>query len=272
MADVPTSSPPTTAHLPRLRLPTIKWPGRGFFPRGPGPGLLIFALLIGLAPSLYGTMFIVDSRLDGGFYMTPEFIVGQRQALAVVGMLAFLSAVFAFLLVARDLWHGQVQGWRYKLMAVVLVATVAWDAWFFPQMHNIIDPALSDEEVAWIAEQRSSSPGVAGFRYDGQVFAVDITMEDRLQFTAPPIAQAGPELCKVLGGTFRGPVEAVGYSVTFDDNSRHEFTVSREDCRAWYLTDRRFANQPVPAWRLSPRHLSPLFERMQTLPATDAAP
>ncbi|GAB5446185.1 hypothetical protein [Gymnodinialimonas sp.] len=226
---------PTTAQPPRTR----------FFPQGPGPSLIVFAMLIGVAPSLFAQAFVVSRGIDGGYYMPAEFIRDQRHTLLFIGLVVGLAAAVALGFTLHSLRTAPKARGARIVIACVLVGTIAWDWMFFASLRGMVTKELTYWEVERIADipYPQTETGLQGFDYDGQTFRIQIGVAE-VPEDAVPMQHYGPLLCVRLGGLFAGPVQTIGVAFNGPEGAQSVLDVPRADCRTWYMYGRRPENRP----------------------------
>lgn len=234
---------------------------QGFFPRAPGPNLIVFALIIGVAPSLVATFRVLTTGLDGGYYMPPEFISGQRQTLLVVYAIVALAALVAFGFVLRAMRSKPRDRGTHIAISAVLLATLVWDSYLILGARANVEPPKSFQDVADRAaiELSKSDLGPTGYTYDGRVFRVQMSLPEGAITAEIPRSVAGRVLCVLLGEVFRGPASSVGANLTYADGQTTTIDIPREQCRMWYLYDRRAQFRPRAIAHLSARQFLPLM-------------
>ena len=223
-------------------------PHTGFFPRAPGPNLIVFVVLIGILPSAAATLFVLGRGVDGGHYMPQDFIDGQRQALLMIWATVSLAAVAAlgFVLRAARLNGSATAG--TIVLSVALVVALAWNGVFFLGIRSIIAPSLSASEVHDLAalEFRDGVTGPQRLSIDRRTAYLDIALSEPLRQTSIPMQSHGPILCRAMGRFFAGPIDVIGVRFMHDTADTQFLEIPRAQCRRWYLNNRRPSNRPQP--------------------------
>jgi hypothetical protein len=218
-------------------------PRGGFFPRAPGPNVLAFALLIGVAPSIFATFYVLLTGLDGGFYMPPSFLEDQQNALGSLCLIVILAACVALIFLLNSFRNDSTDKGGRIGIACALGCLIAWDLFFFMGLRASLATPRTQSDIHAMAD----TPGSSGFEYtyDGRTFWVETTQGDPSAIANLSPSDMGPYLCRELGSVFQGPVQYVGLRATGPENAVASLEIRREDCREWYLRDRRPINQPA---------------------------
>ncbi len=219
-----------------------------FFPRGPGPGLIVFALVIGIFPSVIATILIVGIGIDGGFYMSQDYIRGQHRLLLTIAGILSLCALTALVFVLHALRTDNKDRQARIALVIGLLLTIGWDWTGIQVVRGMLTPMMTFEEVVAFADH-PLAPGIMGAR--------TLSLEDRtfdIAFDAPAGMsaedvlgnQAGPFFCVTLGRIFAGPVDALRVRFTAPGTELIALEIEREHCRAWYLASRVPHRRPQP--------------------------
>lgn len=211
--------------------------------------MLLFAIIIGVLPSVFATFYVLLTGLDGGFYMPPDFLLEQRRALASLCLIVCLAAIVALIFLLNSFrGDSSDKGGRIGI-ACAIACLIAWDLFFFMGLRATLNAPMTQGDIHSIAE-RATSP-VLDYTYDGRTYWVELRVGDTEPTAALSPSRAGPILCRSLGSVFRGPVQNVGLRTTGPNGELAGIEIAREDCREWYLRDRRAINQPASRPRLS---------------------
>ncbi len=221
-------------------------PRNGFFPKAPGPGLIAFALFIGVLPSAFASVMIFGRGIDGGFYMPAEFVLSQSRWLLSVASFVTVPAVIALLYVINALRIKSHA--RGTLIAVILIllATVWWTWSSAMALRALLMPILSESDVTEFAERFATHPdeAIEGYRHEGGVFHVHMVMKPDDDVALLDSLPMGPMLCVPYGHLFTGPISVVTLTLTQPDGSGVTRAVEQAQCREWYLQSRVMARRP----------------------------
>ncbi|WP_224814844.1 hypothetical protein [Hasllibacter sp. MH4015] len=220
----------------------------GFFPKAPGPGLIVFAIALGILPSAFAIIVVLGHKLEAGFYMDADFIWAQHRWLLMVASFVTVPALIALFFVLRAL-RGETRD-RGPLIgvALALVATICWD-WIAAQgLRSLLNPVITTPQIEAVAERMTLSlPGLdVAARVDGAVFVIEYMVPEDAPVEQFASLRTGPAICTELGAMFSGPVAVVSLRITRPDGATVTSNVGRADCRAWYLRERVIANRPRP--------------------------
>ncbi|MBY4892077.1 hypothetical protein KUL25_04795 [Rhodobacteraceae bacterium N5(2021)] len=219
----------------------------GFFPRGPGPGPIVIAIVIGVLPSVFALVVFLRAGVDGGFYQPEDFIRGQHRWFITIATVLTLGAISGLGFIVQALRRAAADKkaplW---VMVAVLLGTIAVDWSFFNFLRANLMPIPSYFDIQAFAEQDigAKDDGLQSYAYDGQILRVNYAL------AVPPLHGAllperiGPGLCVEQGRFFAGPVEEVLAIFTGPDGEVSRVRVPQETCRAWYLRNRTIGNRP----------------------------
>ncbi|MEM9755736.1 MAG: hypothetical protein AAF914_07075 [Pseudomonadota bacterium] len=236
-------APRTSVAIAQTRASTLPRLRTRFYPRGPGPGLWSYVLAFGVLPSVFATVILVASGVEGGFYMSESFIRGQHRAFLALGTVLTLAALTVLVYVLRGLWRGERQT---VATACVLVLAIGWDWLLVSGLRSAMMPIISHRAVAdYVAAPLPPRDwGVQAVQHDGRTFHVHVAVPQDMTSEDVPAHWLGPRLCRLWGALFAGPVDVVRVEFTRPDGTRFQVNAARWDCRTWYLQTRSPARRP----------------------------
>ncbi len=246
----------TPPALPQVRAITMTGtrpatPRNGVFPKAPGPGLIAFALFVGVLPSAFATIMILGRGIEAGFYMPADFVLAQSRWLAMVAGFVTVPALIALFYVIKALGSGARDRGALIAVACILGATVAGDWILSAGLRSLLVPVLSEQQVQQIAERGNTQPNAGQFTYrtEGGVFHVEINVSEHVDdallnasfMSNLPFGQA---ICVPWGHLFTGPISVVNLAALRPDGSGIAFPVAQSECREWYLQRRTIERRP----------------------------
>lgn len=218
----------------------------GFFPRGPGPGLIVFAIVLGLFPSIFANVIIFRAGIDAGFYMDGDFIRAQERWLWTVLLVIVVPALIALAYLVHSLRTDASDRGPRIAVTCVLLAALVWNVGIVQILRSALMPIYSYWDVADFAEANTSgdATGLPRADYDGQVLTVTVPYLEGLPEEALAPTNAAPDLCRAFGRFFSAPVEAIRLDLVQGDDTVASINATREACRSWYLQSRVVSRRP----------------------------
>ena len=234
------ADPTPSLPLDRLRM--------RFFPRGPGPGLGTFVLILGVYPSMLATVLFMGAGIDGGFYKHELFIRGQHTLLVSLASIFSFGALACLGFVLQAIWADRRSRGSRALLALALVATIGWDWLAVGFVRPQLMPVITRSEVEAYAAQpvEPKDVGLQEVHYNNRVMRYDIAIPEGITREDSPARRMGPIICTRLGRLFAGPVDILDLRFFNSDGVQFAHRVARNDCRRWYLQNRAPIRRPQP--------------------------
>lgn len=219
-----------------------------FFPRGPGPGLIVFALVIGIFPSVIATILIGGMGIDGGFYMSQDYIRGQHRLLLTIAGILTLCALTALVFVLHALRADRKDREARIVLVIALLATIAWDWTGIQAVRSMLTPMMSRMEVLALADHpyAARTIGARAFSLEDRTFRIEFDAPHGMTAQDVPGNEVAPVFCVQFGRLFAGPVDALRVRFTAPEQGPITLDIERDQCRAWYLTSRAPQRRPRP--------------------------
>lgn len=234
--------------MSRDAIPTVAMPR----PRQRGPKPLTLVIVFALLPFAFSLWYIRRQRLDGGFYMPTEFLDAQQQMINMLGIFLIIPVIgLVFYITILLTFERQHRLGRIALLLVLSLVFVgiAYSERF---LRSLVTQPLAAAEIASYAEQ-ALSDGPDGlfseYRYENRVFSIivglstDQNLADMVELPAWWEGALPVFFCRPFGRLFSGPVDRLDLIARDATDSRFLGTITREDCRAWYLV------YPIPSRR-----------------------
>jgi hypothetical protein len=220
----------------------------GFFPRGPGPGVIVISLIIGVFPSVFVTLSFLNAGVDGGFYLSHDQLLAQHRWLIMIAAVLILAALTALVLVVQSMRKERGSRGPRALIGLLLLATIAWDLLGLNLLRGSMVPLLSRDQVQMRADQGllGGPFGMLPTTYQGGVVDLHLEVPRAVSPSDMPRATLGPIMCVWYGRLFGGPVDTVRLQMTRADGLSFTSAVSQVECRQWYLQSRTPDRRPRP--------------------------
>lgn len=235
-------------------------------PRRPSVSLFTWVLLLGVTPTWFVIHFVRNVRLDGGFYMPPEFLDAQREMIMQWGYLLGIPTALMAFLVLRRLIRDDDNRFGHMVLLALLAVTLGRNVIFTQDTYQWFQPAMTEAEVLEYAQSHidpsAQFPFPRDVRFQNRVFTVGYRVPV-LADAQLPTEQVLPGVCRALGRLFNGPVDGVELEFSGPLETRSVVQISRGMCRNWYLSNRAYRNRPndiLPEWKRPENFVAPITE------------
>ena len=242
----PPENPPVAVAAEIHANPTTSRWRMSFYPRAPGPRLAIFAMILGICPSVFVSWFFLSSGVDGGYYRWDASILRTHSLLFSIAGVLMLTTFACLCFVLLAMWSEHRARVARGVMALALAATIGWDWWAVQWVRPQLMPIMTRGDVIAFADTAlpEQELGLQAMSYEARVMRFDFGVPQDMSVEKLPQDRVYHVLCTNLGALFAGPVDVLDLRLIRPDDTTIEIRMPRGDCRAWYLQTRSPNRRP----------------------------